>query len=386
MLVDNKNFDANNQMTYDSSVMQILLDNLPCKALILKKETREIVYSNIIGRKSSSGEKCFELCANRNEPCPFCLAPQVWKDNQSRQIEIEYEGKWYEARWMPLTDDLYVHYISDITERKRAEEELLLTNEALRIKTIQANQLAHEAQKANSAKNDFLATMSHELRTPLNSVIGFSEILTMELTGDNKKYAELIYSSGQRLLILISDILDLSKIEANKIILQEEPCMLSAAIEKIEFMMRPFAAEKKINFEIRIANELPNFISTDQRRLEQCVLNVVNNAIKFTEKGNVYLTVSTGQVDGKPFIFFDVEDTGIGVSPEFQQKIFDSFVQEDGTISRRYGGTGLGLTISNNIAKLFGGSITLKSEKGKGSTFRISLPLHVVVEQLNPSN
>jgi signal transduction histidine kinase len=366
-------------------MLDVLLENLPCEALILKKETQEVVFSNTAARKAGAlpGQKCYQIFANRNDPCPFCLADEVWTTGKPKQIEVEYQERWFQIKWVPLTDDLYLHYIFDITEHKHVEKELLMTNEALRNKTIQANELVEEAQKANSAKSNFLATMSHELRTPLNSVIGFSEILTMELAGEHKKYAELIYSSGQHLLILISDILDLSKIETEKINLKSEPSLLAGIIEKIEFMMRPFAVEKKLNFEIRILNPLPKYILTDSARLEQCVLNVVNNAIKFTEKGSVTLNISTTNEHRKPFIIFDVEDTGIGIAPEFQKKVFDSFVQEDGTISRRYGGTGLGLTISKNLAKLFGGSITLKSEKGKGSTFEISIPLHVVVEQLN---
>jgi signal transduction histidine kinase len=363
MYVNDNNLVSGNQLAHESSMLNILLENLPCQAFILKKETREILYSNTAARNIGAvpGEKCYMRCTNRTEPCPFCLAPQLWKDNQPMETEVEYQEKWFQCRWLPLTDDLYLHYIFDITERKQIEE--------------QAKELAKEAQRANVAKSEFLATMSHELRTPLNSVIGFSEILTMELTGEHKNYAEQIYSSGKDLLILISNILDLSKIEAEKMKLKAEPSNFNNIIEKIEFMMRPFAAEKQLDFQIRILNSVPKFIVTDPARLEQCVVNIVNNAIKFTQKGHVYINISTIEQKGEPFIVFEVEDTGIGISPEFKEKIFESFVQEDGTLSRRYGGTGLGLTISKNLSILLGGNITVTSEKGKGSSFKITIPL-----------
>jgi two-component system chemotaxis sensor kinase CheA len=219
--------------------------------------------------------------------------------------------------------------------------------------------------------------MSHELRTPLNSVIGFSEILTLELAGEQKKYAELIYGSGQRLLLLISDILDLSKIESEKVNLKTERCSLSKIIARLEYMMRPFAEEKKLEFKINITDDLPEYINTDENRFTQCVANIVNNAIKFTETGHVFINISTSERGENTFIVFEVEDTGVGIAPEHHQKIFESFVQEDGSMSRRYGGVGLGLTISRNLVKLLGGNITLKSEKGKGSTFTITLPLPI---------
>jgi signal transduction histidine kinase len=379
MLEENKNSATTDLLAYDSSMLNILLENLPCMAMILKKDTRQIVYSNAAARQVGAvlGQKCYETFAHRSEPCPFCLACDASNSNQQKKIEVEYEGKWYGCRWIPLTNDLYLHYIFDITEHKKTEENLRRSNEALIIKTEQATELALEAQKANSTKNNFLATMSHELRTPLNSVIGFSEILSLELSGEQKKYAELIYSGGQRLLLLISDILDLSRIESEKINLKIALCPLNKIIEQIEYMMRPFADEKKIDFKINISGNLPETIAADSGRFEQCVANVVSNAIKFTENGHVFVNISTIERGNNMFIVFEVEDTGIGIAQEFHEKIFESFVQEDGTMSRRYGGVGLGLTISKNLAKLLGGNITLKSEKGKGATFKITLPLNV---------
>lgn len=368
-----------NKLQHESGMRNILLENLPCIAMILKKESKEIVYSNEAARKVGAvpGQKCYEICAQRDNPCTFCQAQEMWKTGNSQRLEVEYRGKWYEGRWVPLTNDLYVHYIFDISEQKRSEEELRKSNEALKIKTEHAKEMADEAQKANTAKSEFLATMSHELRTPLNSVIGFSELMMMELTGEHKEYAELIYGSGQHLLVLIDDILNLSKIEAEKIDLKTEPYALSKIIEKIEFMMRPFAAEKNLTFEIHTINQLPKYIITDSNRLEQCLVNLINNAIKFTEKGHVYINISSKNRDGKPYISFEVEDTGIGIACEFQEKIFESFVQEDGTMSRQYGGTGLGLTISKKLANVLGGDIKLISEKGKGAIFTLTIPVNI---------
>jgi|GEM_PF-3403430 len=379
MLEANKNSASVDLLAYNSSILNVLLDNLPCIAMIIQKATHQIVYSNTAAQKLGAipCAKCYETFAGRSEPCPFCRASDISNSSRHEKCEIELGDKWYECRWIPLTNDLYVHYIFDITEHKKTEESLRRSNEALIIKTEQATELALEAKKAALTKTNFLATMSHELRTPLNSVIGFSEILTLELAGEQKKYAELIYGSGQRLLLLISDILDLSKIESEKVNLKTERCSLSKIIARLEYMMRPFAEEKKLEFKINITDDLPEYINTDENRFTQCVANIVNNAIKFTETGHVFINISTSERGENTFIVFEVEDTGVGIAPEHHQKIFESFVQEDGSMSRRYGGVGLGLTISRNLVKLLGGNITLKSEKGKGSTFTITLPLPI---------
>jgi PAS domain S-box-containing protein len=277
---------------------------------------------------------------------------------------IDKNGKYYGRIWT----------FRDITERKAAEEELRKSNESLIISTAHAQDMAAEAQRANIAKSQFLETMSHELRTPLNSVIGFSEILLDELSGDQKKYIELINHSGKHLLQLISDILDLSKIESEKINIRTEPCSIKELTNQIETMMRPFAAQKGLTFAIREKSALPANIITDSTRLEQCLINLVNNAIKFTERGYVYVNISTEDRDNKPYIRFEVEDSGIGIAPEYQERIFESFTQEDGTTSRKYGGVGLGLTISKKLAGFLGGDILLTSEKGKGSTFTLLIP------------
>ncbi len=258
----------------------------------------------------------------------------------------------------------------DITEHKLAEKHL---EDAVE----RANLMTKKAVAANDAKSEFLATMSHEIRTPLNSIIGFSDLLADELAGEQKKYIETVCGSGRQLLHLLGDVLDLSKIEADKMDIKIAPCPLEDIIARVEAMMHPLAAKKKLELAICRKGVVPANIVTDADHLEQCLVNIVNNAIKFTEQGYVYVNISMEDRNGESFVRFEVTDTGVGIASECQEKIFESFTQEDGTLSRKYGGAGLGLTISKRIAELLGGEITLTSEKGKGSTFVLTVPANI---------
>uniref|UniRef100_UPI0008466939 response regulator n=1 Tax=Sphingobium yanoikuyae TaxID=13690 RepID=UPI0008466939 len=235
---------------------------------------------------------------------------------------------------------------------------------------------ARELEQASQYKSDFLANMSHELRTPLNSLLILSKLLgdnaDGNLSADQIKFARTIESSGNDLLTLINDILDLSKIEAGHVEIQPAPVPLDRMTGDLQKVFQPIANERGLTLQIDLPGDLPRTIETDRLRLEQILKNLLSNALKFTERGSVRLAVSRV---GDDKLALAVTDTGIGISPEQQANIFEAFHQADGTISRKYGGTGLGLSISRELARLLGGSIMLESKVGEGSQFIVTIPL-----------
>ena len=252
--------------------------------------------------------------------------------------------------------------------------------------TAAVQQKAGELEQASQYKSDFLANMSHELRTPLNSLLILSKLLAdnpeATLSDEQVKYARTIQSSGNDLLTLINDILDLSKIEAGHIQIQPESLPLQRLVADIRQTFSPVATERKLDFEITLDDSCPAVIETDRQRLEQVLKNLLSNAFKFTEKGSVRLSIAP---EGKNRLAFAVTDTGIGIPADQQTSIFEAFRQADGTISRRYGGTGLGLSISRELSRLLGGAITLQSEAGKGSTFTVTIPATYDVANVAPA-
>ncbi len=234
---------------------------------------------------------------------------------------------------------------------------------------------ARELERVSQYKSDFLANMSHELRTPLNSSLILAKLLAdnpdENLTDEQVKYARTIQASGNDLLNLINDILDLSRIEAGHVSIQPEIVPLERLAGNIRQLFQPLATERKLDFGISIAPDCPSVLETDPRRLEQVLKNLVSNALKFTERGEVHLSIHPAE-GGQ--VVFSVSDTGIGIAGEQQQSIFEAFHQADGTISRKYGGTGLGLSISRQLVRLLGGTIGVESTPGQGSTFTVTLP------------
>jgi len=300
--------------------------------------------------------------------------------------------------WVPLQgheEDLSRVIVSkiDISERKQVEEELRETNLQLTEVIERANQMALKADMANMAKSEFLANMSHEIRTPMNGVIGMTDLLLdTELTGEQRRYADLIRSSGETLLSLINDILDFSKIEAGKVDLEWLDVDLEELLDNLGTMMAPRALEKNLAFIIDTDLRLPRKIRSDPVRLRQILTNLTGNALKFTQEGEVVITVS---LDPSPEgetateatessgseLWFSVQDTGIGIAPDKMGLLFNKFSQLDSSTTRRFGGTGLGLAISKQLVEMMGGRIGVESQEGKGSQFFFSLPLTGAEEQ-----
>ncbi|MGC4086880.1 MAG: response regulator [Polyangiaceae bacterium] len=233
-----------------------------------------------------------------------------------------------------------------------------------------------ELQRSSDYKSEFLANMSHELRTPLNSSLILAKLLADNrdgnLNNEQVKFAQTIYSAGNDLLTLINDILDLSKIEARKLDVHPESVNLSRAVDDLMRTFQPIAEQRHLTLSTALDQKLPATLHTDATRLSQILKNLLSNALKFTERGGVTLTLRA--LPGE-HIAFDVKDTGIGIAREQHAVVFEAFRQADGTTNRKYGGTGLGLSISRDLAQLLGGALTLDSAPGRGSTFTLTLPL-----------
>jgi len=283
------------------------------------------------------------------------LYKMIWEQNQNLEETVRIRTRDLELQTLELKEE--------IAFRKIAEESLLLAKE--------------EAEMAARTKSEFLANMSHEIRTPLNAILGYGEILQFEARKLNRadfvEDLKAIEFAGRHLLSLINEILELSKIHAGKMEIYPESFDLSNLIEEVITTVRPLAQKKSNKLEI-IKQGLPDSMLSDSSRIRQILLNLLGNSCKFTEAGEIHLTVSGKTVDGVKWVYFTIGDTGIGIAPDKIPRLFEEFVQADSSTTRKHGGTGLGLTISKRLAILLGGDIQASSELGKGASFTVSLP------------
>lgn len=286
-------------------------------------------------------------------------------------IRGERQSFWFSLSAVPVTlgqGRRVLLALTNITQRKAAEEELKRSAEALAA-------AKEAAEQANRAKSAFLANMSHEIRSPMSAILGFAEVLAGTLSDPVQLDAVgAIQRNGRYLLQLINDILDLSKVEAGKMTIAKEPVKTSELIGDVMALMRAPASGKNLALSARASGDFPETIQTDPIRLRQILINLLANAIKFTEVGEVTLTVGMrAERDGPPRLVFEVRDTGIGMTAEQTARLFRPFSQGDESTARRFGGTGLGLAISKRLAGLLGGDISVQSEPGKGSCFTVTI-------------
>ncbi|GIV08724.1 MAG: hypothetical protein KatS3mg019_0815 [Fimbriimonadales bacterium] len=316
----------------------------------------------------------YEFAEQAMRPVRFVLEmhqPFLWEYS----LQMHDEERFYEARFVPYTEDKVVILVRDVTERKVAMRLLEETNQRLELALLESNEMAVRAEAASLAKSEFLANMSHEIRTPMNGVLGMVQLL--EDTPLNSEQAELLRTlknSAHYLLGLLNDILDLSKIEAGKMTLEQIPVNLHELARETVALFGGRASEKGLILHAQIDPNAPEWVLGDPVRLRQIAANFMSNAIKFTERGEVILMIlpSPAYPHGA---WIGVQDTGIGIPADKVETLFEAFTQADSSTTRKYGGTGLGLAISKKLAEIMGGRIGVESELGMGSLFYVDLPL-----------
>ncbi|MBX4888289.1 response regulator [Rhizobium bangladeshense] len=320
----------------------------------------------------------FEFCAARgdfHDEADEIL--QEWRANIAARQPISTVFHVGGERWVNMdatvsTGQHWVALFTDVTDLKSREEEL--------------RQLLSRAEAADRAKSEFLANMSHEIRTPMNGVLGMAELLAKtNLDTRQKTFIDIIVKSGNALLTIINDILDFSKIDARQMTLRKAAFDITEAVEDVATLLSSHAAEKNIELLVRAAPDLPAAVIGDAGRFRQIVTNLVGNAVKFTERGHVFVDVGFETVAGGEILAsIRIEDTGIGIPKDKLASVFDKFSQVDASSTRRHEGTGLGLAITAGLVDLFGGYINVESEWGKGSVFTVNLPFAVAAARLEP--
>lgn len=316
-------------------------------------KTPKILQGRDIDKKVTA-----QLGNNLREGKPF--------QGQLKNYTKSGKAYWLDISIMPVKNERgeITHFAAierDITQQKAFEKELMITREA--------------AEVASRAKGNFLANMSHELRTPMNGIIGLSGLLLdTPMSHEDKESLYSIHHSAEGLLALLNDLLDFSKIEAGELTLEMVPMNVPRSIMQVTNMLRPMAAKKMVSLSTTISPLVPTWVIGDHNRIRQIFYNLIGNAVKFTEKGSVHIDVSVIRENGEATVRFRIEDTGVGISPEFLDVIFEKFTQGDVSTARKFGGTGLGLTITKQLVEMMGGRIGVESVVGLGSTFWFDVP------------
>lgn len=274
-------------------------------------------------------------------------------------VTLAENGQWVRVTFRPMPNGMTAAVSVDLTQERARARELQRAREA--------------ADAANIAKSAFLANMSHEIRTPLNGIIGMAQVMMgTQLTTEQREFMTILIESGQALTHLLNDVLDFSKIEAGKMAIAPADTDVHALLKRIALLWRPRAEEKGLSLSLAFDADLPRMIRIDAMRVQQCIANLVSNAIKFTEEGSVRIFAHVRESGGEPELAIDVSDTGAGMDAGTLQRLFTPFVQADESIARKHGGSGLGLSIVRKLAEAMGGGATATSEPGKGSTFSVS--------------
>ena len=392
------------ELQHQTQLLNTILDGIP-DIVALQAPDHTVLRYNQAGYdflgltpEECHGHKCYELIGQSGN-CDECASITALKTKRIASIEkhLPESDSWLDVRSIPVLDDqgsvtLIVEQLRDITRRKKMEEDLVAANEELEqyVEALESanwslEEFGAQAEAATQAKSEFLANMSHEIRTPMTAILGYCDLLAESLDcctkcsehrscstrTENQEGLQIVRRNGEHLLGVINDILDLSKIEAGKMEITSTRFSPTKVLSDVVALMGVRATKKQISLTSEVVGLLPETVLADPLRLRQVLVNITGNAIKFTEEGGVHITAQLVDTGEGRRLRFDVADTGIGMTEEQVERIFQPFSQVDNSVSRKAGGTGLGLTISKQLTEAMGGCIQVLSTAGKGSIFRI---------------